>query len=183
MRQPTDRVSASSAETSSASAAAVRAAVDAEIDARITGGELVKKDLVTSLCSAAKEEGMTLGETKVRTEISQSVEKEKIITARKALLTTNSVPLPKEDAAMEGDDAAFEARRLTAVSRMDVLKGMKVSLNSALMPSIWGDEKDFKIVENAVTLMRAESGGSPVAEPFSKPPEASTGARSASFLL
>lgn len=154
--------------------AALQGAVDKAIEDKIAAGEIIKKDIHLSLCSNAKSEGLTEGEQKVRDEIAAKEKKGQLIAERKNFLTTNGLPLPAEDAALDGTDDEFKARTETAKARVEKLKGHKVALNSPVMPYVWADEKEFKGVETALTAQRA-SAGAPPAEPLATPPGGSTG--------
>ena len=159
-----------SAKNSEADPKLVQAAIDKAIDEQVTAGELVKKDMHLSLCSNAKIEGETAGEKKVRDELAQQEQTMKTIATRKELVSKNGLPLPAEDAALEGTDEEFTARTETAKKRVELLKGHKVALNSPVMPYVWGSERDFSIAEKSVMAQRGAAASGKPAEPFAKPP-------------
>lgn len=164
------RVKELSARASELDPKAVADAVATEIEARVTAGDLVKKDIHVTLCSQAKTEGITEGESRVRGEIEQEKERVRIIGERRQLVTKNSLPPPKDEALLGGTEDEFKTREATAKARVKELAAFKVALNSPVMDYVWGSESDFNAVKAGLSIQRA-SGSTP-AQPLAKPPEA-----------
>lgn len=102
------------------------------IEDKVKAGELVAKDMVTSLCSAAKTTGLEEGERKVREELKVSEARTQLVGTRKAALQTAGVPLPSEklENILAADEAAFNGAKAKVEERRGVLNKMGIALNS-----------------------------------------------------
>jgi len=158
-------------------AGALASGVDAEITRRITDGQLfdaagveakiagAKKDLIPkteaeSLCSAARQAGITEGKAAAATEAQALAAQKAVIETRKVSLATAAIPLPFDsiDALLAGTDVEFEARRAEAEARLTELKGLGVAYNSAdpIWGRVWGPKADY---ESFLSISKAAFAG------------------------
>jgi hypothetical protein len=105
------------------------------IEGKVTAGELVTKDSVTALCSAAKQAGITEGETKVKNENEAKEKKTQLMATRRTALQTAGVPIPegKLEEILGADDAVFDAAKKKAEARVSAMQQKGIPLNSILV--------------------------------------------------
>ncbi len=142
---------------------------------KLKTGDLVPKETVTALCSDVKakalEDGRNEGRTEVRTEVAKEKLAAKTIIDRRALLATNSLPLPENDSVLGGTEEEFTALQAKAKTRIELLKGKGVSMNSKLLPKVWLPDNEFSVVETLITENMSRG-----AEPFAGGPSPGSGA-------
>lgn len=161
----------------SAQAAEMPAAIAEAIKEKISAGELVAKDTVASLCSESKSQGLAEGEKKVRDEIKLAQEKQKLVAARKDALTKASLPLPENDAFIEGTDDAFAALQTKAAERVAKLRKAGLSLNSPLLAKAFLPDGDFETFLGLSSELLGKKAGD---EAFATEPGGATQTRNVS---
>lgn len=159
---------ASATSASAALEASLPEKIQAAIDARIKAGELVPKDTLTSLCSEAKLQGEQAGEQKVRDELAAAAAKAKVLTDRKAAVQTAGLPLP-EDALLEGTDEEFTARQTVAATRVENLRKLGVSHNSATLVKAWLPADQYDNFEKCAAELLSQLPRGRALEPFAGP--------------
>jgi len=122
------------------------------VEAKVTAGEVVAKDMVTSLCSAAKAKGLEEGELKVREEVKVKEVKTQLVSTRKAALATAGVPLPSEklESILAADEAEFNGAKAKVEVRRGVLNKKGIALNSNtkdLAANLWLPEDQWTLFE------------------------------------
>lgn len=122
------------------------------LESRITSGELVEKTAADAALQAA-----------VDAAVKQERDAFALLTSRRQMLASASLPIPSGDAVLSGDDAAFEARRKTAKERHEKLVSMGVcqQLESAeLADIVYGGDKEWHL------FVKIAGRGRQVAEPL-----------------
>lgn len=123
---------------------AMAAKIAEGINAKVTAGELVPRETVTSLCSAAKDAGAKEARDQAQAAAEAATAKANLIASRKQLLATNSLPLPATEEALLGTDDEFTATVARVTKQAKELVGHGVALNSQAMANAWATEDQFK---------------------------------------
>jgi hypothetical protein len=160
--------------------AAVAAAVAAAT------ANLVPKDKVDQLCSAAKSLGATEGRAALQAELDAKLAGDKLVTDRTAALTTAGLPLPEADqtAILRGTDEFFNAAKTTVEARLKGITEAGLQLPAELLSACWQPEAEYQKFHKTVTSIPALKGraGLVTAEPFATLP-AGGGAASTGRML
>ena len=98
----------------------VKAGLADEIKKKVAAGELFEKAAVDGLVQAARTQGKDLALNGIQ-----------LAATRRQALTNLALPLPENEAVLEGDEAAFTALKTNAATRIEALKKSGLSLNSA----------------------------------------------------
>ncbi len=142
-------------------------AVQSEIKKLTDAGEYVPKATVTQLCSEAKTNGLTEGETRVRNEMAAKAAAEQKIAERKTALQTAGFPVPETDMEkfLGGTDEEFNARRTRAQTRQEALKTQGYVIQSAhLLTNLWREDAEYKAFEKTIEEIPAlKSNADPLA--------------------
>jgi hypothetical protein len=153
---------------------------------------MVPKDKVDQLCSAAKSLGATEGRAALQAELDARLAGDKLATDRTAALTTAGLPLPDTEpnlglasaAILRAPEAEFAAAKATAETRLKVITEAGLELPAELLSAVWGAEAEYKKFHKTVTSIPALKvrAGLAVAEPFASLP-AGGGAASTARML
>ncbi len=132
--------------------------IENAITAKVTAGDLLKKDDVQAKIEAAV--------TAAKNDFTQG---QKIVSDRRVLLTTASLPVPADEKLL-GKDEEFNPRKETAKTRAEALKTYKVEPNQLLQLCWDADQTSFDL---ALNLLKANAVAAPAAPaPFTpgRPP-------------
>jgi len=129
------------------------------LDAMVAAGEFVSKDTVTSLCAAAKDAGATQARDEATRQADADKAKEKLISDRKAILATNSLPVPESFEALLGTEEEFNAHQERVRKQVKVLSGFGIALNSKAIGSAWASEAEFAKFTEFLTAAVKKPGG------------------------
>ena len=147
---------------------------------------MVPKDKVDQLCSAAKSLGATEGRAALQAELDAKTAGDKLVTDRTAALTTAGLPLPEADQAaiLRGTDELFNTARTTAQARLKGITEAGLQLPAELLSAVWGAEPEYQKFHKTVTSIPALKvrAGQATAEPFATLP-AGGGAASTGRML
>lgn len=163
--------------------AAVTAAVEAAI-AKRTGadGDLMPRTQANSLCSAAKDLGITEGREALTKELAAAAQAEKLVTDRKAALTTAGIALPGTGAEpmveaevnriLRASEEDFTAARTQVTTRLTGFTEAGITLPADLAANVWLPEREFGVFQKTVAGITAlkRTGGRP-GSPFAGNPE------------
>jgi len=146
---------------------------------------MVPKDKVDQLCSAAKSLGATEGRAALQAELDARLAGDKLATDRMAALTTAGLPVPDADqtAILRGTDELFNAAKATAETRLKGITEAGLQLPAELLSAVWGGEPEYQKFHKTVTSIPAlKRAGQVTAEPFATLP-AGGGAASTGRML
>jgi hypothetical protein len=147
---------------------------------------MVPKDKVDQLCSAAKSLGATEGRAALQAELDAKLAGDKLATDRTATLTTAGLPVPDADQAaiLRGTDELFNAAKTTAETRLKGITEAGLQLPAELLSAVWGAEPEYQKFHKTVTSIPALKvrAGQVTAEPFATLP-AGGGAASTGRML
>ena len=146
---------------------------------------MVPKDKVDQLCSAAKSLGATEGRAALQAELDARLAGDKLATDRTAALTTAGLPVPDADqtAILRGTDELFSAAKATAETRLKGITEAGLQLPAELLSAVWGGEPEYQKFHKTVTSIPAlKRAGQVTAEPFATLP-AGGGAASTGRML
>ena len=147
---------------------------------------MVPKDKVDQLCSAAKSLGATEGRAALQAELDAKLAGDKLATDRTATRTTAGLPVPDADQAaiLRGTDELFNAAKTTAEARLKGITEAGLQLPAELLSAVWGAEPEYQKFHKTVTSIPALKvrAGQATAEPFATLP-AGGGAASTGRML
>jgi hypothetical protein len=165
----------------------VAAAVASAIAER-TGdkGDLVAKNTVSQLCSAAKDLGLKEGREQLQTELNARQAGEKLAADRKTALTAAGLPLPEAEAAaiLADTEERYSAARAKTEDRVKAITAAGLELPAELLANCWLPDTDFQRFQKTVTSIPALKvrAGQAAAEPFAAPPAGGGGAQTVRML-
>lgn len=154
--------------------AATNSAVDEKqiqsaIDARVASGDLVPKDKVTMLCSAAKDTGVQEEKSRAAQEKAAADQRAATIASRKQVLATNGLPIPQDEQVLLGTDDEFAAAQKRVKAQADRLIGIGVKgENTLAMSQAWCSAQEFDRIAAILEETGKAKSGSRVSEPFAK---------------
>lgn len=146
--------------------AAVKAAGEESvklIEIKVKAGELVPKDTVQSLCSAAGEKAVEDFKAAAKVDSDKVASRQKLVLERRQLVVKNALPAPAIDDVLAGTDAEFTAVQAVAKTRFDALRTRGLKPEHVLMSKIWLPKDEFETFEKLVGEMLPGKG---VTEPL-----------------
>jgi hypothetical protein len=131
-------------------------AVSAAVAARtVEGGDLVPKETVNQLCSAAKDLGLKEGRTARDGELAATKVADELATGRRTALTTAGLPLPEAEveAILRADEPTFTAARTLTETRLKGFTEAGIELTPELLGKAWLPEAAFGVFQKTVSAI------------------------------
>jgi hypothetical protein len=144
-------------------------AVDAAVAARtVEGGDLVPKETVNQLCSAAKELGLKEGRTARDGEVAAERAADALATGRRTALTTAGLPLPEAEveAILRADEPTFTAARTLTENRLKGFTEAGIELTPELLGKAWLPEAAFGVFQKTVSAIPSLKRSTTLPEPL-----------------